>query len=97
MFGTMAGELRDRCRPGDTVLLEPIGMIGFACPVIVIDETGLVSPEVARRRLEGPGWYTDVVAARRPKWLLVRRGVLESQNAFAGTGQIGRASCRERV
>jgi hypothetical protein len=86
-FGLMAGELRGRAAPGDAVLLEPIGMIGYACPVVVIDETGLVTPEVARRRLQGAGWYTDVVARRQPRWLIVRRGVLESQQAFAGAGR----------
>ncbi len=86
-FGVMAGSLRDRCLPGDAVMLEPIGMIGFSCPVVVIDETGIVSPEVARRRLQGPGWYTDIVAARQPRWLIVRRGVIESQKAFAGAGR----------
>ena len=85
-FGTMAGELLQRCRPGDTVMLEPIGMIGFSCPVVVIDETGLVSPEVARRRMQGPGWYTDIARARRPRWLVVRRGILGSEAAFAGAG-----------
>ncbi len=86
-FGNMAEALRSRCKPGDRVMLEPIGMIGFTCPVVVIDETGLVSPEVAKRRLEGPGWYTDIVASRQPQWLVVRRGVIESQNAFAGVGR----------
>lgn len=86
-FGNMADALRSRCKPGDRVMLEPIGMIGFTCPVVVIDETGLVSPDVAKRRLEGPGWYTDVVASRQPHWLVVRRGVIESQEAFAGVGR----------
>lgn len=86
-FGSMAEALRSHCKPGDRVMLEPIGIIGYTCPIVVIDETGLVSPEVAKRRLEGPGWYTDIVAARQPQWLVVRRGVLESQNAFAGVGR----------
>ena len=85
-FGTMAGELSNRCKPGDSVMLEPIGMIGYSCPVVVIDETGLVSPEVAKRRLQGPGWYTDIVAARQPEWLILRGSVIESQNGFAGVG-----------
>jgi hypothetical protein len=86
-FGAMAGALAQRCSPGDAVMLEPIGMIGYACPVTVIDETGLVSPEVAKRRLQGPGWYTDVVAGRRPRWLVLRRGVVESAQGFAGAGR----------
>ena len=53
---------------------------------MVIDEVGLVSPDVSRRRLQGAGWYADVAASRRPDWLVVRRGVLRSGNAFAGVG-----------
>ena len=53
--------------------------------MIVIDEVGLVSPEVARRRLEGAGWYSDIARRERPEWLVVRRGVLNTGQAFAGT------------
>ncbi len=76
-----------RSRPGQTVFLEPIGMIGWACPLRVVDEVGLVSPEVARRRREGPGWYTDTVARVQPDWLVVRRGVTGGGEAYAGIGQ----------
>ena len=62
-------------------------MIGYAAPVRVIDETGLVTPEIARRRLQGPGWYTDVVAERHPDWIVVRSAVLKSSEAFAGVGR----------
>ena len=72
--------------PGQKVMLEPIGMIGFRVPAVVVDEIGLVSPQVARRRLQGPGWYADVIASERPDWLIVRRGVLEGGQAFAGAG-----------
>ena len=30
--------------------------------------------------------YTDIVAARRPEWLVLRRGVLLGGRAFAGVG-----------
>ena len=85
-FARAAEMLRANAAPGQKVFLEPIGMIGFAAPVVVIDEIGLVTPEVARRRLQGPGWYSDLVAQERPDWLIVRRGVLESGRTFAGTG-----------
>jgi hypothetical protein len=85
-FGATANFLIRNARPGERVMLEPIGMVGYSVPLTVIDEVGLVSPEVARRRLAGPGWYTDVVDARRPEWLVVRRGVLRGGQAFAGAG-----------
>jgi len=85
-FGAAGSYLATHARPGQKVLLEPIGMIGYAAPLVVVDEVGLVSPGVARRRLQGAGWYTDVVASERPEWLVVRRGVLRGGQAFAGAG-----------
>ena len=78
--------LDDHARPGDKAFLEPIGMIGYECPLVIIDEIGLVSPSVARRRLEGPGWYADVVARERPEWLVTRRVMMASGEAWAGVG-----------
>src|SRR5258705_9299615 len=48
LFGTIAGALHARAHPGESVLLEPIGFIGWQNPDLrVIDEVGLVSPQVA--------------------------------------------------
>jgi hypothetical protein len=85
-FAHAAEFLHAYVRPGEKVMLEPIGMVGYRCPVVVVDEVGLVSPGVAQRRLQGPGWYADIAAAERPDWLVVRRGVLSSEEAFAGRG-----------
>ncbi len=86
LFAGVADALFERARPGESVFLEPIGMIGFRTRLRVVDEVGLVSPEVARRRLRGPGWYADVVAAERPDWLVVRPEFLATGVAFAGAG-----------
>ena len=83
-FGSVANFLSTHARPGEKVLLEPIGLIGYQTPLVVVDEVGLVSPAVARRRVQGPGWYTDVIAAERPDWLVVRRGLMTRGAAFAG-------------
>lgn len=85
-FGNAAAFLRQSCRPGDKVLLEPIGTIGYFAPLTVIDEIGLVSPQVAERRLHGAGWYADVVQWEKPDWLVIRARVLRSGEAFAGVG-----------
>ena len=85
-FATVADWLRDRVRPGDKVMLEPIGIVGWLNPVVIVDEVGLVSPAVAERRLRGPGWYADVAGAERPDWIVIRRAALAGQAAFAGTG-----------
>jgi hypothetical protein len=83
-FGSVADYLAENARPGEKVFLEPIGFIGYRNPLRVVDEVGLVSPAVARRRAQGPGWYTDVVAEQRPDWLVVRRGLLTRGTGFAG-------------
>jgi hypothetical protein len=85
-FARVAEELHQHARAGEKVMLEPIGMVGFLNPLIVIDEVGLVSPRVAERRMRGAGWYTDMVGSERPDWLVVRRGVLAGGHAFAGHG-----------
>jgi arabinofuranosyltransferase len=85
-FATVAEELAARARPGELVMLEPIGIVGYFAPLRVLDEVGLVTPEVARRRLAGPGWYWDLVRDRKPEWLVVRYGTLKTGAAFAGAG-----------
>src|SRR6185437_5941272 len=77
-FGQTANFLLRSATPGETVMLEPIGIIGFETPLRVIDEVGLVSPQVVRRRHQGSGWYTDLVESEHPQWLVVRYGVLRS-------------------
>jgi hypothetical protein len=83
-FGRVAEHLLRNARPGEKVFLEPIGLVGFRNPLVVVDEVGLISPAVARRRVQGPGWYTDVIAEQRPDWLVVRRSLLTSGATFAG-------------
>ena len=85
-FASVADYLQQAVTPGDEVLLEPIGMIGFRAPVRVTDEIGLVSPDVARRRLGGPGWYADIVRLHAPRWLVIRPELLTSGEVFAGQG-----------
>lgn len=64
--------LKEHTPAGSTVLLEPIGYIGyFAGPSTVIrDEVGLVSPEIPLYRLRGAGWYGDAVEDLRPDFLV---------------------------
>ena len=85
-FGNAADYLRSNCSPGQKVLLEPIGTIGYWAPLTVVDEIGLISPRVAARRLRGPGWYTDTVQSERPDWLVLRASVLRTGDAYAGVG-----------
>ena len=86
LFGHTAKYLVENSQPGQTVMLEPIGMVGYFTGLRIVDEVGLVSPGVSRRRLQGPGWFTDVVREERPDWLVARRFELTSLEAFAGVG-----------
>lgn len=83
---SVARILAERAQANDTVLLEPIGMIGYASGLRVIDEVGIVTPEVVARRLTGSGWYSDIVSARRPTWLVMREQLLENVEGYAGAG-----------
>lgn len=85
-FAAVASYLIENSTPWQSVFLEPIGIVGWDCKLRIIDEVGLVSPHVAKRRLQGPGWMTDVVRGERPDWLVVRRGVRRDLSAFAGVG-----------
>jgi hypothetical protein len=88
LFGTIADELRSRARPGESVLLEPIGLIGWRNPgVRVLDEVGLVTPGIAELRREGDGWYGRVLDQERPDWLVLRYGFFASLEPYAGSGR----------
>ncbi len=68
------------------VFLEPIGWVGWRSGLRVADEVGLVTPWVARRRLQGAGWYTDFVQRENPDYLVVRASMLATGQAFTGQG-----------
>jgi hypothetical protein len=79
--------LREHVPPGATVLLEPLGYIGYyagpACDIR--DEVGLVAPEMPPYRSRGPGWYGDAVADLRPDFLVQYTSAL-LHNRTEGTG-----------
>lgn len=86
-FAVIATYLDGHAKPGEQVMLEPIGLIGYFTPLRVMDEVGLVSPEVTKRRTQGgPGWYWDLAVQHRPEWLVVRESMLQTGTAFAGAG-----------
>lgn len=87
VFGGVAIFLQGQSRPGESVLLEPIGIVGWLNPrLLVRDEVGLVTPWVATRRTQAPGWYADALKRYRPDWLVVRHPFLERPVAFNGAG-----------
>jgi hypothetical protein len=85
-FAGAAKYLAAHARPGQKVMLEPIGIVGYFNRLVVVDEVGLVSPPVAERRKQGAGWMADTIARERPDWLVVRPSALDQAQGFAGAG-----------
>lgn len=98
LFGAAAETLQSASGGRGTVFLEPIGHIGYRTGLRVIDEVGLVAPDIPRRRRQGPGWYTDVIDERRPEFLVVRPGLIDQNQSLAGVSAPFRSMAeRDRV
>ncbi len=70
-----------------SVMLEPIGIVGYVSGLRVIDEVGLVTPWVAREREQGDGWYARVMSRDRPDYIVIRRNWLDGGVSWAGAGE----------
>jgi arabinofuranosyltransferase len=69
-----------------SVMLEPIGIIGWLSELRVIDEVGLVTPWVAEERSKADGWYARVIARTRPDYIVYRQNWLDGEVSWAGVG-----------
>lgn len=65
--------LADHAAPGDRVLLEPIGYIGFFSDAALYDYPGLVSPKMVAVRRAGHRGLAAAAVALEPQWLVLRR------------------------
>lgn len=71
-------ELRTLVQPGETLMLEPIGYIGYYSRARVLDTIGLVSPEVVKfYRDESESPAADILAHFLPEWVLLRAGEVQ--------------------
>jgi|WetSurMetagenome_2_1015567.scaffolds.fasta_scaffold61544_2 hypothetical protein len=79
--------LRENTPPRSTVLLEPIGYIGYyAGPERrILDEIGLVTPRIVPIRRAGGGWYVSALKTLAPDYLVQYASALEL-NRSEGTG-----------
>jgi hypothetical protein len=64
--------LREHASPGDTVLLEPLGYIGYFSGLKTYDVPGLSSREVVELRRRGLGDWGVIIAELHPEWLVLR-------------------------
>ncbi len=64
--------LRANAAPGDTVLLEPLGYIGYYSRLKTYDFPGLSSREVVTAVRSGVMRYADLIARLQPTWLVLR-------------------------
>jgi hypothetical protein len=75
--------LHDHARPTDTVMMEPIGYIGFYSGLRVLDTVALVSPEVLP--LYGPHFaspYHAIWTRFTPEYVLLRAGEWENLRRY---------------
>jgi len=80
--------LNHNSRPGERILLEPIGYIGYYSQRPVIDVIGLVSPQVLRfySATATSPWLAQIVAFR-PEWCVLRPAELqEIERSAAASG-----------
>ena len=91
--------LKVNATPGDTVMLEPIGYIGYYSGLRVLDTVGLVSPEVLPfYRDEEASPYHALWRRFRPEWILLRSGEwqdLQRHERTLPTGQRIEAQYRQ--
>jgi hypothetical protein len=64
--------LHARAKAGDTVLLEPLGYVGYFSQLNTYDFPGLSSPEVVAAIRGGARRYSDLIAQLKPTWLVLR-------------------------
>ena len=75
--------LKDNAKPGSKIFLEPIGYIGyFAGPKLNIqDEIGLLTPKVVEFRSVDIDWYTKIIRAMKPDYIVQYTAALNNNEA----------------
>ncbi len=75
--------LKTNGRPNQTVMLEPIGYIGYYSGLRVLDTVGLVSPQVLGLYQTGSGSpYHELWRRYHPDWVLLRSGEWQDLQQF---------------
>ncbi len=81
--------LRRHANHGDTVMLEPIGYVGYYSKLRMLDVIGLVSPQVLRFYKPSAVYPPfDIAMAYHPQWCVLRPGELDHVRAAAHAAHI---------
>lgn len=75
--------------PGSSILLEPVGYIGWVSRLYVHDAVGLVSPRVIdyRNRFRGSdAWYAAYIHDMKPSFVLLQNREFDRNTLFLGHG-----------
>jgi hypothetical protein len=91
--------LREHAAPQETVMLEPIGYIGYYSGLRVLDTVGLVSPQVLPfYREDEPSPYHRLWTSFLPEWVLLRAGEWQALQRYEQTLPAGaRLEARYRL
>lgn len=79
------GEFINSCsKPTATVMLEPLGYVGYFSQRRVLDLAGLVSPDFAPtpEKFE-PGWGMRQIETYKPDWLVLRKYEISANRFYA--------------
>ena len=78
--------LRQNIQPGSSVLLEPIGYIGYyaGTKIKIMDEIGIVTPQMTEYRKTGAGWYCKAIEGLHPDYIIQYKFSVDS-NISEGT------------
>ncbi|MGV3721141.1 MAG: hypothetical protein ACO1SX_09545, partial [Actinomycetota bacterium] len=83
--------------PADArIAMEPIGYIGYYSKRRILDEVGLVSPEMVPLNRAGAGWFSDMHRSFRPEYIVERPDYL-LRNHTLNSGVLMFRSPEERV
>jgi hypothetical protein len=86
-------------KPGESVMLEPIGYIGWHSHLYVHDIIGLVSPGVTAYRRSTPGsdrWFLRYVRDHEPTYIVLQKWEVPGNRLFMGYGDGPFASTTEQ-
>jgi len=64
--------LHDHGRPEETILLEPLGYIGYFSQMHMLDWPGLVTPEMVATRKRVGGGMASMIHELNPDWVVLR-------------------------